>query len=181
MNRFLAACLASALLSSLSACGGSRLEAKTTAAQLAERDAQSLEGGAMAPPVESVARPVTHLERDDVVATVDAGLGRFLQHLEMEASLTPSGEFAGFRIVRIVNSDMFDGVGIGAGDIVTRINDQPIERPMEAYETFVALKTADSLDVDYVRGGRLMRLSLPIVDDSEAEAARKTPSKEAAP
>lgn len=181
MNRYLAGCVAVGLEIGVCSCSGSRLEAETTAAQLAQRDAQSLESGSMAPPVESVARPVTHLEREDVVATVDAGLGRFLQHLEMEASLTPSGEFTGFRIVRIVTPNLFDGVGIGAGDIVTRVNDQPIERPIEAYEAFVALKAAESLDIDYVRGGRLMRLSLPIMDGVGSEGAKTAPSSKTAP
>jgi hypothetical protein len=48
---------------------------------------------------------------------------------------------------------------------VTRINEQPIERPGEAYAVFVGLKTAPRLDIEYLRGGRPMRLSLPIVGD----------------
>jgi S1-C subfamily serine protease len=154
-------------------CGGSKLEARSSQG-LAIEDAPLLSpnDSSLAAPVESVSVPVTQLERTDVVAAVDAGLGRFLQKLEMEASLTAAGEFAGFRIVRLHDKEVFQGLGIGPGDVVTSINQRPIERPTEAYEAFVSLRTAESLDIDYLRGGRLMHLSLPIVGEAKAKQAK---------
>ncbi len=171
-NRFVLLC--ALLCLDLVGCGGSRLEPKAASRTLQAEDPTLLGVGdsTFAPPMESVSVPITHLEREDVVATVDAGLGRFLQKFEMEASLTERGEFAGFRIVRVFDKAAFQGLGLGPGDIVTSVNQRPIERPTEAYEAFVSLRTAESLDIDYLRGGRLMRLSLPILEDPTKTGAK---------
>jgi S1-C subfamily serine protease len=133
-----------------------------------------------APPIENVQAPITQLERQDVVETVDAGLGAFLQDFSTEPSLTPEGEFVGFKIVRIHDRKKYEGLGIGPGDVVTSINGRPIERPTQAYAAFVSLKTAQSLDIEYLRGGRVMRLSLPIVGEAKPEGAKDAEKKQAA-
>lgn len=134
-----------------------------------------------AAPIENVQAPITHLDRRDVVETVDAGFGSFLQDFETEPALTPEGTFEGFRIVRVHDRKKYEGLGIGPGDVVTSINGQPIERPAQAYAAFVSLKTASSLDVEYLRGGRMMRLSLPIVGEIEEPAAAGGEKKKPAP
>ena len=159
------------------ACGGSRLEAEAGSGFSETSFPTATEPGLA--PMESVSTPITQIERTDVVATVDAGLGRFLQKFEMEPSLTERGEFSGFRIVRVLDDRTFQGLGIGPGDVVTSINQRPIERPTEAYEVFVSLKTAETLEVDYLRGGRPMRLSLPII--GKAELATAAPEQKKAP
>lgn len=151
------------------ACGGSRLEAEAGSG-FSDAGGLSAQETNLAP-MESVSAPITQIERTEVVAAVDAGLGRFLQKFEMEPSLTERGEFSGFRIVRVLDAGTFQGLGIGPGDVVTSINQRPIERPTEAYEVFVSLKTAETLDVDYLRGGRPMRLSLPIVGEAKLTTA----------
>ncbi len=171
------------------ACGGSNLEAKAgSRALITDSPRLGPHESSHAPPLESVPIPITQLEREDVLKTVDAGLGRFLQKFEMEASLTESGAFSGFRIVRIHDEKAFQGLGIGPGDIVTSVNQRPIERPAEAYEAFVSLRSAERLDIDYLRGGRLMHLSLPIVGEPPSQLAKtqskardKGPSKKVAP
>ena len=73
------------------------------------------------------------------------------------------------------------------GDVVKKVNEQPIERPEQAYAVFASLKTASNLDVSYERDGKPMRLSLPIVDKgtppapSAAPAAAPTPPPVEAP
>ena len=140
------------------------------------------ETATVAPVIENVQTPITELQREDVVKTVDAGLGSFLQSFQTEASLNQEGEFEGFRIVRIVDRERFRGLGIGAGDVVTSINGQSIERPMQAYAVFMSLKTAELLEIDYLRAGRKMRLSLPILGElpsASVEEAQVEPQKEA--
>lgn len=145
--------------------------------------AHSAEASVFEAPIENIQAPVTQLERARVVSVVDEGMGRFLQSFVVQESLNEMGAFQGFRIVRIDDRKYFEGLGIGQGDVVTRINDQPIERPAEAYAVFVGLRTAPSLDIDYLRGGRPMRLSLPIVGDPavvKESAPTTTPSESAA-
>lgn len=125
---------------------------------------------APAPVIESVDTPLTELQRAQVVKVIDDGLGKFLQTVELEASLN-SGKFEGFRIVRFTAPEEWRGVGLLPGDVVTSINDQPIERPEQAHAAFVALRTAPALEVSYLRGDRPMRLSLPIVGPNPEPAA----------
>lgn len=120
-------------------------------------------------PAETVVAPITELSRAEVRATVDAGLGKFFQKVELEG-VVESGEFRGFRILRFTEPAEWRGVGLLAGDVVQRINGQSIERPEQAFAVFASLKTAPSLDVTYSRGGKAMQLSLPIVGRVEEES-----------
>jgi S1-C subfamily serine protease len=117
----------------------------------------------MPAPSSQAVRPAGVLWRDDVVRTVDQGLGRFLQHAELEPALE-DGRFRGFRIVQLVPEGFWQGVDLKPGDIVTRVNGKPIERDIDAYEVFVSMKTADSIRVSLVRGGTPLEVALRIVE-----------------
>jgi len=128
-----------------------------------------------APVLESVDTPITELERAKVAATIDDGFGAFLQRVEVEASLK-EGRFEGFRIVRFAAPEDWRGVGLLVGDVITSINDQPIERPEQAHAVFVSLRTAKALEVSYLRVGKPMRLSLPIVGELPPEPPEPSPA-----
>jgi hypothetical protein len=133
-----------------------------------------------APVLESVDTPLTSLERASVARTVDAGFSAFLQRVEVEDSLK-DGRFEGFRIVRFTVPEDWRGVGLLVGDVVTSVNDQPIERPEQAYAVFVSLRSAKVLEVSYLRAGKPMRLSLPIVGEApppKAPAAAVAPASD---
>jgi hypothetical protein len=125
--------------------------------------------------LESVDTPLTELERAKVVATIDDGLGQFLQKVELEASMN-EGRFEGFRIVSFAVPEDWRGVGLLVGDVVTSINDLPIERPEQAHAAFVALRAAPALEVGYLRAGQPMRLSLPIVGPAPPPPAADPPA-----
>lgn len=135
---------------------------------------------APAPVIESVDTPITELSRARVVKVVDEGLGKFLQTVELDASLN-AGKFEGFRIVRFTVPEDWRGVGLLVGDVVTSINDLPIERPEQAHAAFVGLRTAPALEVSYLRAGKPMRLSLPIVGVAPAQAAKPAPAEPPSP
>lgn len=103
------------------------------------------------------------LYRDEVSSVVDAGLGRFLQHLEVDATLE-HGRFQGFRILRLMPPEFWQGVDLRPGDVVTRVNGMSIERPPEAHRAFTSLKQADHLVVSYLRAGERRELVYPIRD-----------------
>ena len=116
-------------------------------------------------PVASSARgtprePAT-LYRDEVSEVVDAGLGYFLQHVEVDAQLE-HGNFRGFRILSLAPPEYWHGVDLKPGDVVTQVNGMPIERPIEAHQAFSALKTADRLVVSYLRAGQPRQLTYQI-------------------
>lgn len=128
-------------------------------------------------------RPRGVLYRDEVLETVDAGLGYFLQRVELEPSLS-SGRFRGFRVVTLRPPGFWDGVDLEPGDVVTSINGMPIERETEAFAAFESLRKAPSLRVSILRGGEPRELVFKIVDrdgsappTSPAEGPSKAPPK----
>ncbi len=175
--RALSFILALSPLSALSACASGKAE------PLAPRGLSeaSMESSHVAPPIENIQAPLTQLERTEVVTLVEKGFPNFLRKVSIEASCgrqecRPGSQFEGWRIVQVEDKAFFAGVGIGAGDIVTRINEKSIERDTQAYAVFMALKSAPRLDIEYLRGGRPMRLSLPIVGEAkDAVPAKKAP------
>jgi S1-C subfamily serine protease len=117
------------------------------------------EGASEPEPASALAekRPKDTLWRDEVDRTVDGGLGRFLQRVEVEAALD-NGQFKGFRIVGLYPPGFWQDVDLKPGDVVTRVNGMPIERETQAYDAFVALKKTSRLEVSYERGAERRKL-----------------------
>ena len=142
--------LASVLALALTAaCGGS------------SEPAESPDQSEAVPAARVETRPKNTLWRDEVDLTVDGGLGRFLQRVEVEAALD-NGKFKGFRIVSLHPPGFWHGVDLKPGDVVTRVNGMPIERETQAYDAFVALKKAKELRVSYERGAEQRTLVFAI-------------------
>jgi hypothetical protein len=90
------------------------------------------------------------IDRAGLVAILDQGLGRFLTHVRLEPALS-AGKFQGFRVGAL--DPAWQGVGLESGDVITRVNGQPIERPEQALSAFESLRTASEVKVDLLRGG----------------------------
>lgn len=123
----------------------------------------------MAPPAPAVpppslsAAPKGKLFRDDVARTVDGGFGMFLQKIKVEANVR-DGKFAGWVVRALYPRDFWDGVDLQAGDVVTAVNDKPIERDNQAFEVFQSLKAASRLRVRYLREGEARSLDYEIIE-----------------
>jgi S1-C subfamily serine protease len=102
------------------------------------------------------------LRRADVESVVDAGLGRFLSHITVEPRVS-AGKFSGWTIVGLEPPDMWQGVDLKPGDVVTRVNGMPIERETEAYDAFQAVRQAATLEVSYLRKNQPRTLRYTIV------------------
>jgi type II secretory pathway component PulC len=113
--------------------------------------------------VERPKPPPGALWREDVLRTVEDGLGRFLQRVVVDAELR-SGKFVGFRIVELRPLEWWKEVDLRPGDVVLRVNGMPIERETQAYEAFESLKKADHLTVTYLRAGEERQLSYRIIE-----------------
>ena len=125
------------------------------------------------------ATPVTALERAAVERVVDAGLGRFLTNVTIEPRLS-AGKFAGWSIVALDPPELWRGVDLRPGDVVTKINGMAIEREMEAFDAFQAVRQAPALEVSYLRADQPRRLRLEIVG-APSPALPKAPPAKAAP
>src|SRR5450755_3118262 len=106
--------------------------------------------------------PQGALFRQDVDALVDGGFPQFLQRVEVEPRLV-EGQFRGWSIVNLSPRDFWSGVDLKPGDIVTRVNDLPIERETEAFDVFESLKQSDTLRVAFQRDGQSRVLEYRIV------------------
>ena len=138
----------------LASCGGGSSELRPAA-----RTAPAPAPQAATPP----SRPSGKLVRAEVVKFVDQGFWNFLQQVEVEPSLN-DGRFRGWIIVALRPPAFWEGVDLAPGDIVTSVNDMPIERETEAFDAFQSLKTAPALNVSYVRRGAARRISYPIAE-----------------
>ena len=128
---------------------------------------------------EAPKKPVDALGRNDVLATVDAGLGRFLQRVDVEPELQ-DGQFQGFRIVGLHPPEFWEGVDLAPGDVITKVNGLPIERETQAYAAFETLRAAKELRVSIIRGGAPRELVLPIRDAAKQATPSAAPPAKAA-
>jgi S1-C subfamily serine protease len=131
----------------------------------------------------AASRPVpSTIARADVERVVDRGFGRFLGHLDVQASVT-AGKFTGWTIVALQPPELWSDVDLRPGDVVTRVNGMPIEREMQAYEAFQAVRSADKLEVAYLRHGQPRTLSYLIIGKPSPAlpAAQPPPSPSPSP
>lgn len=99
--------------------------------------------------------------KHDVLAALEAGLGQFLQRIDLKPELD-SGQFIGFRVVALSPPSFWQGVDIRPGDILQSLNGQPIERATEAHAAFQSLSEASAINVDYLRTGNPRTLTFEI-------------------
>jgi hypothetical protein len=90
------------------------------------------------------------IDRAGLIAIVDQGLGRFFSHLHLSPVVT-QGKFVGFSIARI--DPAWGEVGIAVGDVLLRVNGQPIERPEQAMAAFESLRVASEVALELTRAG----------------------------
>jgi hypothetical protein len=136
-------------------CGGSTTTPETASAE--------------APVVETPAEPPQPrregtITRAELLPVLEGGLGRFLGGVGTEPQVE-SGRFVGWRITRFYPEDpRFTGIALHTGDVVTRVNAQPIERPEPAFPVWDGLRVASELVVDFTREGQAQQMRYAIED-----------------
>jgi S1-C subfamily serine protease len=145
----------------LGGCGGGSTQAAVVRAPVAG----SPTGVPAAPP--PPAGPADRaIARSAVHAIVSQGLGYFLQRVELDdRPVFADHKFHGFRIARLRDQPFWDGVDLKPGDVVTRVNGFPIERPEQAQTAFDSLEVSSELRVEYDREGQARELVYGILDD----------------
>ncbi len=113
-----------------------------------------------APPIE--AQPKDSVSREAVDTAVAGGLGKFLTHVEVDPELDDKGKFVGWRVVAL-HGDMWKGVDVQVGDVITRVNGFPIERDYQADKAFRSLGVASEIRVSMIRNGEKRELRFSIV------------------
>jgi type II secretory pathway component PulC len=122
------------------------------------------------PPQERVAtlRPqamsVVDLKRATLEAVLAAGPQRFMSGILLDPFFV-DGQFVGFALTRFYDGDPhFAGVDLKRGDVVVRVNGQPIGRPEEFMRVWQDLRTLDEIRVEYLRGAQKRVLRIRVRD-----------------
>jgi S1-C subfamily serine protease len=88
------------------------------------------------------------VDRKGLVVIIDQGLGRLLARLKLSPAMR-AGRFEGFRISEI--EPAWSGTGLVVGDVLLRVNGQPIERPEQAQVAFESLRVASEIALELLR------------------------------
>ena len=103
--------------------------------------------------------------RSELRAILQAGPGMFLQQVQV-APFRERSAFVGFRIrTWFPGNPSMQSDSVRVGDVVTRVNDLPIERPEQFLSLWASLPTATSLKVELRRAGQPVTVLVPIVED----------------
>jgi hypothetical protein len=145
----------------LLACGGGA--PSPSSGRLSSKTAPSV----VAPPAEP--GPRAWVARASVDRALRAGLGRVLANAEVDAQLDGARRFVGWRIVVLHDEpdDMWKGVDLRVGDVVTAVNGFPLERPQQADRAFQSLRVSSEIRVSLLREGKPMELRIAIVEEGE--------------
>lgn len=104
------------------------------------------------------------IPRAELAKVLDASPGYFLQHVQTEPRFA-HGRFAGWRLVSFFPGDArFAGVDLQAGDVITRVNGKPIEKPDQFMLVWSELRSSKELVVDVERAGAPRTLRWTIAD-----------------
>ncbi|MBI3074215.1 MAG: hypothetical protein HYY84_19070 [Deltaproteobacteria bacterium] len=108
--------------------------------------------------------PRRTLVRSEMDAVLSRGLQSFVASIEVEALLIER-RFVGWRLVRLPTGDRPSPIDVVEEDIVTRINDLPVERPGDWVKIWDELRRAPELKIEIMRGGELQLQRFPILRD----------------
>ncbi len=139
-----------------SAIGGERAERSRSirARERTAADVYARKSREPAPPSESGI-----VRRADLNAVLDAGIGRFLARVEVEAMLV-NDRFQGWRIVRFYA----EGIDLLPGDVVVAVNGHRCERPDDLGDLWESLRFSKEIVVELLRGEARRELHFRVVD-----------------
>jgi hypothetical protein len=105
-------------------------------------------------------------------AVIARGPSWFIHRVAVRPAMV-NGRYTGFQLLSLfANDPELETRAIRPGDIIQRVNDQPIGRPEEFMAVWNSLAGADHLAVQLVRDGRVLRVTWLI----QPEVAATMPS-----
>ncbi|RYY38133.1 hypothetical protein EON62_00660, partial [archaeon] len=111
--------------------------------------------------------PPGQLRREDVLAVLSEGPPALLRKIDVEPAVDGEGRFQGWRVVAVRDPLLAAGE-VQPGDVIRRVNGQPIERPFEFFDVFQSLAFAPQLSLAIERNSQRRELTYPINDDPAA-------------
>jgi general secretion pathway protein C len=96
---------------------------------------------------------------------VERRLGEEVPRILAETTLLPvteGGQVAGFTLTRVPEGTLLTDAGLKAGDVITRVNDVPIDSLATLLSLWPRLQSESVLRATVLRGGRPIALSLTL-------------------
>lgn len=131
----------------------------------APRDAGTGDRGGSTPRGAHVKTPAAFVvSRVDVDRVLARGAQAFVQAIDVEAVVVER-RFVGWRIQRFTADLNLRLADIVEGDIVTRVNDLPLERPGDWMRVWDEIRRAPEIKVESIRDGDVRTIRVPILRD----------------
>jgi type II secretory pathway component PulC len=147
------------------ACGGGGAPGQAAPASAPSAAPKTVTTAAQTPASRKADLPPNAIRRSSVRDVLAQGPGAFLQRIAVDDQpVFIGGKFHGFRITAL-RGDMWQGVDLKPGDVITGVNGFPVEHPEEALEAFKSLAVSSELKVMYERDGVPRELRYAIVED----------------
>jgi S1-C subfamily serine protease len=119
---------------------------------------------AAAPAPAAPVGPPGTITRAELERVLSESPGAFLARIDPQPAFDGS-RFRGWRINAFFAGDpRFAGVDLRAGDVVTRVNGQPVEQPEQFIQVWEGARFRRDLTVDLVRDGKPRHLAWTIAD-----------------
>jgi hypothetical protein len=102
------------------------------------------------------------IDRTHLLAVLDAGPGQFLRQFEVTSALD-NGDFVGWQLVQFLDEQSpLRELDLVQGDILIALNGSPLSRPDQLMKAWDALRTANLLTCDLLRGAMKFQIIFTI-------------------
>jgi len=113
------------------------------------------------------------LPREQLLGVLGQSVGDFLRLVEVEPAHS-GGSFAGWRIAGLPDSQP-QWLDVRIDDVVTSINQMPLERPEDAQRVWETLRIASEVVITIRRNDEESSIRIPIDDNGEPPAEPEAP------
>lgn len=110
--------------------------------------------------------PEGQIHRADLDAVLRQGPAWVLGRVPLEEVLV-KGEFVGWRVMSLPPE--WQEIDLQPGDVVSRVNGMPIERPTDLFAAWTTLSVASELKIAYQRDGAEQELAIRIFGQPDPE------------
>ena len=92
------------------------------------------------------------LEPDYVEKSVGPGFGKILEAGRL-VPYNKDNQMIGFKLINVEAGSIFTKIGLGSGDVITKVNDISMAQPDQGFALYQALQDSREIRVEYLKGG----------------------------
>ena len=114
------------------------------------------------------AQPKTALQKEQSISRVafqkvyQAGLQKIIASVRIKPMMK-GRKFIGFELAQVIQGSLIDKAGFKVGDVIVKVNDEPIGRPEQMMRVWALLEYAPYLSVEFERLGTYHKKSWKII------------------